>query len=85
MHDKAPGLNPEFERVCEILATIAKTFPEDSEQVKAIKEAAEAYIFLQLHLKLRNAYEAYRQMSLDVLTDEQEQHLREMGIDPDED
>jgi len=85
MLDKPPGLNPEFEKVCGILESIAQTFPDDSEKVNAIKEAAEAYIFLQLHIKLRSAYEAFRQMGLKGLTDEQEQHLREMGVDPHED
>ena len=84
MLEKPPGLNPEFEKVCGILESIAQTFPEGSAQSKAIKDAAEAYIFLQLHTKLGSAYDAFRQAGLEGLTDDQEKHLRAMGVDPDE-
>lgn len=81
---KSPELNPEFEKVCQILESIAQTFPDDSEEAKAIKEAAEAYIFLNLHIRLRGAHDAFRQAGLEGLTEEQEQYLRGMGVDPDE-
>jgi hypothetical protein len=89
MLEKPPGLNPEFEKpefekVCGILESIAQTFPDGSAQGKAIRVAAEAYIFLQLHIKLRSAYEAFRQAGLEGLTDDQEKRLRAMGVDPDE-
>jgi len=84
MRDKPPGPNPEFEKVCEILESIAQTFPDGSEQGKAIKEAAEAYIFLNLHARLRSAYDAFRQAGLEGLSDEQEKYLRGMGVYHDE-
>ena len=85
MHDKIPELNPEFEMVCSVLESVAKAYPEDSKEAEAIQEAAEAYVFLQLHLQLRSSYEAFRQAGLTGLTEEQKQHLRDMGIQPVED
>lgn len=84
MHDNPSELNPEFETVCAVLESVAKRFPKDSVEAKAIQEAAEAYVFLQLHLKLRHSYKAFRQTGLKSLTEKQMQNLREMGIDPDE-
>ena len=84
MHDNSPDLNTEFEIVCTVLESVAKTYPEDSEEAKAVKEAAYAYVFLQLHSKLRRSYEAFRQTCVKGLTNEQKQNLRDMGIDPEE-
>lgn len=89
MIDKLPGLNPEFEnpefeKVCGILDSIHQSFPDGSEQGKAIQEASEAYLFLQLHVKLRRAYAVYRQAGLEGLTDEQEQFIPGVGADLDE-
>ena len=58
--------------------------PTGTSQGKAIKEAAEAYIFLQLHVRLRSAYDAFRQAGLEGLTDGQKQYHRGMGVYPDE-
>jgi hypothetical protein len=81
VNDKPPEINPEFETVCSVLESVAKGFPEGSKEAKAVEDAAHAYIFLQLHLQLRRVYDEYRKTGSRGLTDEQEQHLRDMGID----
>jgi hypothetical protein len=81
VHDKPPDINSEFETVCSVLESVAKSFPEGSKEAKAIEEAAHAYIFVQLHLQLRRSYEAYRRAQLSGLTNHEEQHLRDMGVD----
>ena len=84
MPNKTSELDIEIRRVCGILETIAKTFREDSEESKAIAEAAEAYIFMQLHHGLRTAYSTYRAAGLKGLTDDQKERLRALGINPDD-
>jgi hypothetical protein len=85
IHDKTPQANPDFEAIASILETIAGTFPDESNEARAIRDATEAYLFLHLHLKLRRSYEAFRQAGLGGLTAAQNEHLREMGIDVQDD
>lgn len=84
MDDEAPKMNTEFEKVLEVLESIARTYSEGSEEGLALREAAHAFIYLQQHLQLRHSYANYRRMRRDVLSEVQKQHLRDMGIDPDE-
>ena len=81
VNDHLPEPEPNFERICDVLGSVAGTYPEDSEEARAIKEAAEAYLFLQLHLKLRSAYQAFRESAHGGLTSDQQQRLREVGIE----
>ena len=81
LHDETPHANPEFEAICSILEAIAGSFPDESKEARAIRDATDAYVFLQLHLKLRRSYEASRKAGLRGLTAAQTEHLREMGID----
>jgi hypothetical protein len=55
------------------LESIARTFPDGSEQSKAIEEAATAYIFFIIHMPLRNSFHAVRRtrLGLDALTEDQ--------------
>jgi len=85
MRDGLPEMNPHFEEVCAVLESISKAYEEGSKEAGAIREAAEAYLYLQLHLKLKHAYTSFRRQSLDGLTEAQRQDLRDMGIDPDAD
>jgi hypothetical protein len=70
----------EIRRVCSILESVAKSFPRGSAQRKAIREAAEAYVFLQLHRNLKAAYDKFRRKCQTGLTVAQKQAIREMGI-----
>jgi hypothetical protein len=65
-----------------ILESIANSYDKDSVQFKAIEEAAQAFIFLNLHKDLSNAYEKFRMQSDKELSDAQKQNLRDMGIEP---
>ncbi|MDR3619795.1 MAG: hypothetical protein P4L85_10640 [Paludisphaera borealis] len=66
------------------MGSIAESYKEGSEEAAALLEAGHAYVFLQMHLKLKHSYENYRRLSLEGLSEMQKQHLRDMGIDPDE-
>lgn len=81
MHGTSPESNPEFEKVCAVLESVAGNYAADSKEARAIEAAAEAYIYLQLHLNLKHAYHRFKRMGLDNLTDEQSRLLREMGVD----
>jgi hypothetical protein len=41
-HDETPHVNPEFEVICSILEAIAGSFPDESKEARAIREATEA-------------------------------------------
>lgn len=83
MRDVLPEMNPDFEEVCAVLESISKAYEEGSKEADAIREAAEAYIYVQLHLQMKQSYQDFRRQSLEGLTEAQRQNLRDMGIDPD--
>jgi hypothetical protein len=43
-----------------ILESIANSYDKDSIQFKTLEEAAQAFIFINLHKELKNAYEKFR-------------------------
>jgi hypothetical protein len=65
-----------------ILESIANSYDKHSVQFKALEEAAQAFIFLNLHKELKNAFEKFRMQSDKKLSEAQKQHLRDMGIEP---
>jgi hypothetical protein len=65
-----------------ILESIANAFDKNSVQYKAIEEAAQAFIFLNMHKELKKSYEKFRLQSDKELTKSQKKHLRDMGIEP---
>ena len=67
---------------CGILQSIAESYPARSRQRKAVREAAEALVFLTMHKQLRVSYDAFRRSVKKGLTKAQEQTLRRMGIKP---
>jgi hypothetical protein len=73
-----------WEDNCKILESIANSYDKDSVQFKAVEEAAQAFVFLNLHKELKNAFEKFRMQSDKELSESQKQHLREMGIKPEE-
>jgi hypothetical protein len=71
------------EDVLKILESIANSFDKESVQYKAIEEAAQSFMFLNMHKELRKAYEVFRSQTDKDLSEEQKQHLRDMGIEVD--
>jgi hypothetical protein len=67
-----------------ILESIANSYDKNSVQYKALEEAAQAFMFLNLHKELKSAYEKFRMQSDKELGEAQKQHLREMGVQPED-
>ncbi|RLS43880.1 MAG: hypothetical protein DWH81_01830 [Planctomycetota bacterium] len=76
-------LEADIWRVCEILRSVADGFPPESEQSRAIRDAAFAYQAVQFHNSMKKSYEKLRNASGGELTDEMRANLRSHGIDPD--
>ncbi len=72
----------QWEDNLKILESIANAFDKDSVQYKAIEEAAHALMFLNMHDDLKKAYEQFRMQFDKELSEDQKQHLRDMGIEP---
>jgi hypothetical protein len=83
MNDQDPS-ETEMRRVCTILETIAKAFPEDSNEANAIRDAALAYTVVYQHETLKKRYESLRLAFGGELTDEMRADLRRHGIEPDD-
>jgi hypothetical protein len=73
----------QMEDTLKILESIANSFDKNSVQYKAMEEAAQAFLFLNMHKDLKTAYEKFRMGSGKELSEYEKQHLRDMGIDPD--
>jgi hypothetical protein len=67
---------------CEILRSIAGSYPARSRERKAIREAAEAFVFLTMHEQLKASYDQFRRLARKGLTKAQKRTLRRMGIKP---
>jgi hypothetical protein len=67
---------------CGILESIVASYPVRSRERKAIREAAEALIFLTQHQQLKASYLAFRRVTNRRLTAAQEEILRSIGIEP---
>jgi hypothetical protein len=74
----------QWEDTLKILESVANSFDKNSVQYKAMEEAAQALLFLNMHKDLKIAYEKYRMRSGQELSDYEKHHLRDMGIDPDQ-
>jgi hypothetical protein len=72
----------QWEDVSKILESIANSLDKNSVQYNAIEQAAQAYAFLNMHKDLKAAFEKYRTLADEDLSEDQKQHLRDMGIDP---
>jgi hypothetical protein len=70
-------------KVSSMLESIARRYPEGSEEYRAIEEAARAFVFLNEHKMLGAAYDKYRRAAGKPLTVAQQDALRSMGIEPD--
>jgi hypothetical protein len=66
-----------------ILESVAQKYPDDSIEYKSIELAARALAFV-FESKVSEAFRSYILSSNEPLTDKQKEHLKSMGIEPDE-
>jgi len=62
---------------------IAKTYPEESEEYKAICQAARALMFVEGR-EVAQTFKTYMESVGKELTESQKKHLLSSGIDPEE-
>ena len=67
---------------CKILEAVAKNYPRGSAERGAIREAADAFIYVRLREGLQQSYEAFQRNCTKPLTKAQRQVLKNMGIAP---
>lgn len=73
----------DIRRVCSLLESIAKKYPEGSPESIAIQDAACAYITVRQSKSLSDAYQSLKNGIGRELTDEMIATLRQRGIAPD--
>lgn len=69
-----------YEKKALVLEQIAKQYPQDSDEVAALKEAAFVLCF-----GLTKKYEEFQKYLAELnrpLTEQEEKHLRELGLEP---
>lgn len=84
MTDEAP-IDDDLHRQGETLRQLAAQFPPESPEYQAIREAAQALVFVRSRARLFEAYIAYRANMDEPLSDAQRTLLESMGINPDSD
>jgi hypothetical protein len=76
----AEAMDREIRATCKILESIAESYPQNSIEHRAIREATDAFIYLRLHEGLRRSYEAFRRTCTKPLTKAQQQVLKRAGV-----
>lgn len=76
----AEAIDREIRETCKVLESVARSYPRGSAERGAIKEAADAFIYLRLHQALKQSYEAFQRSCAKPLTKAQRQVLRRMGV-----
>lgn len=76
----AEAMDREIRATCKVLESVAKSYPRGSAERIAIREAADAFIYLRLHEGLRQSYEAFRRSCTKPLTKAQQQVLKRAGV-----
>jgi hypothetical protein len=74
------AMDKEIRATCKLLQEVAKNYPRGSAECAAIRDAADAFIFLRLHDGLRKSYEAFRRSCSKPLTKSQKQVLKRAGV-----
>ena len=77
----AETMDREIRATCKILKSIAMSYPRSSPERVAIREAADAFIYVRLHEGLKQSYEAFRRSCSKPLTKAQEQILKRAGVE----
>lgn len=81
-------MEQEIHATCKILESVAKSYRRGSAEHKAIRQAAEAFVYVRQHEALKIGYEAYRRSctkpftkaQIRVLQKAEIQVLQKMGI-----
>ena len=76
----ADATDRKIRATCKILESVAKSYPRGSAERSAIREAAEAFIYLRLHELLKRFYEAFRRSCTKPLTKAQQRVLKRAGV-----
>ena len=75
-------MDNEIRTTCNILESIAKRYPQGSAEDLAIREAADAFIYLRQHEGLKKSYEAFLRSCKKPLPKDAKQTLKKAGINP---
>jgi len=78
---KDDAMDQKIRETCKILQSIAKTYPRGSAEREALREAVDAFVYLELHKGLKRSYEAFRRSCTKPLTKAQQQVLKRAGVE----
>jgi len=73
-------MDAEIRATCKILESVSKSYPRGSAERVAIREAADAFIYLRLHEGLKKSFDAFRRSCTKPLTKAQQQVLKRAGV-----
>ena len=76
----AEAMDREIRATCKILESVARRYKRGSAERGAIREAADAFIYLRLHEGLKHSYEAFRRSWTKPWTKAQQQVLKRAGV-----
>ncbi len=76
----AETMDKEVRATCKILDAVAKTFPRGSAERIAIREAADAFVYLRLHELLKKSYATFRASCPKPLTKTQVRVMKRAGV-----
>lgn len=82
--DSDNSSHEEMERVCSILESIAKNYPESSDESLAIRDATMAYVTVFRHQTLEKSYRNLVDIYNGELPEHLKEDLRSRGIEPDD-
>jgi hypothetical protein len=74
------AMDREVRATCEVLWSVAKSFPKGSAEREAIREAKDALVYLRLHETLAKSYKAFQKSCTKPLSKARQQTLKRMGI-----
>ena len=74
------AMDREIRATCKILESVAKNYPRGSAERGAVREAANAFIYLRLHEGLKQSYEAFQRSCTKPLSKAQQRVLKRMGV-----
>ncbi len=78
----AEAMDREIRATCKILKSVAKNYARGSVERGAIRQAADAFIYLCLHEGLKKSYKAFQRSCTKPLPKAQRQVLKRMGVAP---
>jgi hypothetical protein len=76
----AEAMHREIRATCKILETVAKGYPRGSVERAAIRKAADAFIYVRLHERLKRSYQAFQRSCTKPLTKAQKRVLKGAGV-----